>query len=201
MTGLFLTFTRRVFEPMRLTPGSRPRRARVTRRAAHQRLTMRVAVAKINARPARKPRRFGDVVDRKAVHCKPMRFLIFAWWRARALGSRARHDETNASTSMFKRMTLAFLASVSCLGLRQANAIEAAATPERVIPPINRRSDAATASAERSNAGRRLHRIPVQRRTDVSSNAYQQQPSYQPQPTLLPQQEEAEYERRRSIRD
>ena len=101
---------------------------------------------------------------------------------------------------MFKRLSLALLASVSCLGLQQANAIEAAAISEPTViyadQSAQRPVPVRTAYAERSsmgggfieflfgdgqNQGGRYQQQP----------AYQQQPSYQPQPPLLPQQEEA----------
>ena len=117
---------------------------------------------------------------------------------------------------MFKRMSLALLASASCLGagLDQAQAIEAAAAPEPNViyadqapPPAPVRM----AYAERSkmgggfieflfgdgtNQGDRYQQQPDYRRPVYPQPAYQQpgyqqQPSYQPQGALLPQQEEA----------
>jgi lipoprotein-anchoring transpeptidase ErfK/SrfK len=105
---------------------------------------------------------------------------------------------------MFKRLSLALLASVSCLGLQQANAIEAAATPEPAViyadQPAQR--PLRTAYAERSNMGGGFIEFlfgdgPNQGGRYQQQPAYQQQPSYQPQPLLSPQQEEASDPRQR----
>jgi lipoprotein-anchoring transpeptidase ErfK/SrfK len=105
---------------------------------------------------------------------------------------------------MFKRLSLALLASVSCLGLQQANAIEAVANPEPTViyadQPAQR--PLRTASAERSNMGGGFIEFlfgdgPNQGGRYQQQPAYQQQPSYQPQPLLSPQQEEASDPRQR----
>ena len=105
---------------------------------------------------------------------------------------------------MFKRLSVALLASVSCLGLQQANAIEAAAIAEPAViyadQPAQR--PLRTASAERSNMGGGFIEFlfgdgPNQGGRYQQQPAYQQQPSYQPQPMLLPQQEEASDPRQR----
>ena len=95
---------------------------------------------------------------------------------------------------MFKRMSLALLASASCLGLHQAQAIEAAAVPEPSViyaeQPAQRTAPVRMAYAERSNMGggfieflfgdgqnqgERYQQAPV----------YQQQPSYPSQAPML----------------
>ena len=126
-------------------------------------------------------------------------------------------DETVQSTSMFKTMTLALLAGASCLGagIGEAQAIDAQAAGEpRVIyadqaaPPAPVR----VAYAERSNMGGGFieflfgdganqgeryqqqpdyYQRPLYPQPAYQQPAYQQQPSYQPQGALLPQQEEA----------
>jgi len=127
---------------------------------------------------------------------------------------------------MFRRMTLALLASASCLGvgLGQAQAVEAGAIPEpsviygdqAALPPVR------VAYAERSNMGggfieflfgdganqgeryqqqpdyqRPVYPQPAYQQPSYQQPAYQQQPSYQPQGSLLPQQEEASDPRQR----
>ncbi|MEA2869030.1 MAG: hypothetical protein QOE39_3745 [Bradyrhizobium sp.] len=99
---------------------------------------------------------------------------------------------------MLKKMTLALLASASCLGagLHQAAAIEATAQPEPSViyadqPAQRSLAPARMASAERSNMGggfieflfgegqnqgERYQQEPV----------YQQQPSYEPRHSMLP---------------
>ena len=107
---------------------------------------------------------------------------------------------------MFKRLSLALLASVSCLGLHQANAIEAAAMPEPTViyadQSAQRPAPVRTAYAERSNMGGGFIEFLFgdgqnQGARYQAQPAYQQQPSYQPQPSLLPQQEEASDPRQR----
>jgi len=105
---------------------------------------------------------------------------------------------------MFKRLSLALLASVSSLGLHQANAIEAAAMPEPAVIYADQSAQRPlrTASAERSNMGGGFIEFlfgdgPNQGGRYQQQPAYQQQPSYQPQPPLLPQQEEASDPRQR----
>jgi lipoprotein-anchoring transpeptidase ErfK/SrfK len=107
---------------------------------------------------------------------------------------------------MFKRLSLALLASVSCLGLHQANAIEAAAMPEPTViyadQSAQRPAPVRTAYAERSNMGGGFIEFLFgdgqnQGGRYQQQPAYQQQPSYQPQPSLLPQQEEASDPRQR----
>ena len=106
---------------------------------------------------------------------------------------------------MFKRMSLALLASASCLGLHQAKAIEAAAIPEPTViyaEPAQRPVPVRTAYAERSNMGGGFIEFlfgdgptqgqRYQQQPAYQQPAYQQQPSYQPRgPLLPPQQEEA----------
>jgi len=106
---------------------------------------------------------------------------------------------------MFKRLSLALLASVSCLGLHQANAIEAAAMPEPTViyadQSAQRSAPVRTAYAERSNMGggfiEFLFGDGPNQGGRYQQPAYQQQPSYQPQRPLLPQQEEASDPRQR----
>ncbi len=118
---------------------------------------------------------------------------------------------------MFKRLSVALLASASCLGagLRQAQAIEAAAVPEPTVIYANQPAPPApvrVAYAERSNMGGGFieflfgdgqsqgeryqqqpdYQRPVYPQPAYQQPAYQQQQSYQPQGSLLPQQEEAE---------
>ena len=104
---------------------------------------------------------------------------------------------------MFKRMSLALLASASCLsvGLPRAAAVEAAAPPaeptviyagqpeQQVAAPMR------MASADRSNMGGGFIQFlfgdgpnpNYQQRPGNQPPVYQQQPSYQSQPALLPQ--------------
>jgi len=120
---------------------------------------------------------------------------------------------------MFKRMSLALLASASCLGagLHQAQAIEAAAVGEPTVIYANRPAPPPApvrmASAERAamgggfieflfgdgpNQGERYQQQPDYQRPvyqrpgypqpGYQQPGYQQQPSYQPQGALLPQQ-------------
>ena len=100
---------------------------------------------------------------------------------------------------MFKRLSVALLASVSCLGLQQANAIEAAAMPDPAViyadQPAQRPLPVRTAYAERSNMGGGFIEFLFgdgqnQGGRYQQQPAYQQQPSYQPQGSLLPQQQE-----------
>ena len=112
---------------------------------------------------------------------------------------------------MFKRMSLALLASVSCLGLHQANAIEAAAVsePSVVYAEQPAQQPLRTASAERSNMGggfieflfgdgprqgERYQQQPDYQRPLYPQPGYQQ-PAYQPQGSQ--QQEEASDPRQR----
>jgi lipoprotein-anchoring transpeptidase ErfK/SrfK len=100
---------------------------------------------------------------------------------------------------MFKRMSLALLASASCLGLHQANAIEAAAVPEPTViyanQPEQRPVPVRTAYAERSNMGGGFIEFlfgdgpnqgeRYQQQPAYQQPAYQRQPSYSPQAPLL----------------
>jgi lipoprotein-anchoring transpeptidase ErfK/SrfK len=98
------------------------------------------------------------------------------------------HDETVQSTSMFKKISLALLASASCLAvnLHPAAAIEATEPtaiysgqmPQRPVP-------VRTASAERSGMGGGFIEFLF---NDGPSRGqrYQQQPSYDPRRPLLP---------------
>jgi lipoprotein-anchoring transpeptidase ErfK/SrfK len=128
-------------------------------------------------------------------------------------GQRFQQDETVQSTSMFKTVTIALLASASWLGAGpgQAHAVEAGAIPEPSViyadqappPPVR------VAYVERSNMGggfieflfgdganqgERYQPQPDYQRPAYPQPAYQQ-PSYPQQPSyqgsLLPQQEEA----------
>jgi len=110
---------------------------------------------------------------------------------------------------MFKRMSLALVASASCLGLQQAQAIEAASVPEPTViyadQPAQQPAPLRMASAERSNMGGGFIEFlfgdgPSQGGRYQQQPAYQQQPSYPVQGPLLtpmppqpamPQQEEA----------
>jgi lipoprotein-anchoring transpeptidase ErfK/SrfK len=95
---------------------------------------------------------------------------------------------------MFKRMSLALLASASCLGLHQAKAIEAAALPEPSViyaeQPVQRPAPVRTAYAERSNMGGGFIEFlfgdgPGQGERYQQQPAYQQQPSYPAQGSML----------------
>jgi lipoprotein-anchoring transpeptidase ErfK/SrfK len=101
-------------------------------------------------------------------------------------------------------MSLALLASASCLGLHQANAVEAAAIPEPTVIYADQSAQrpVRTAYAERSSMGGGFIEFlfgdgPNQGGRYQQQPVYQQQPSYQPQPSLLPRQEEASDPRQR----
>jgi len=117
---------------------------------------------------------------------------------------------------MFKRFSVALLASASCLGagLHQAQAVEAAAVSEPTVIYADQAAQppARVAYAERSNMGggfieflfgdrqyqgERYQQQPDYQRPIYQQPAYPQQPSYQPQGSLLPQQEEASDPRER----
>jgi len=96
---------------------------------------------------------------------------------------------------MFRKMSLAFLASASCVGagLHQAVAIEAAPFPEPTViyadQPVQR--PVRTAYAERSNMGGGFIEFlfgdgPPQGERYRQQPGYQQQPSYEPRRPLLP---------------
>jgi lipoprotein-anchoring transpeptidase ErfK/SrfK len=119
---------------------------------------------------------------------------------------RRSHDETVQSTSMFKRMSLTFLASASFLGagLHSAAAIEASVPAEPTViyadQPMQRSAaPVRTAYAERSNMGGGFVEFlfgdgqsqggRYQRQQDYQPPVYQQQPSYEPRRPLLPQSE------------
>jgi lipoprotein-anchoring transpeptidase ErfK/SrfK len=97
---------------------------------------------------------------------------------------------------MFKKMTLALLASASCLGaaLHQAAAIEATASPEPAVIYADQpaqRPPARMASAERSNMGGGFIEFlfgdgPNQGERYQQQPVYQQQPSYEPRHSMLP---------------
>jgi lipoprotein-anchoring transpeptidase ErfK/SrfK len=100
---------------------------------------------------------------------------------------------------MFKRMSLAFLASASCVGagLHQASAIEASLLPEPTViyadQPMQRAAaPVRTAYNERSNMGGGFVEFlfgdgASQGGRYQQQPAYQQQPSYEPRRPLLPQ--------------
>jgi lipoprotein-anchoring transpeptidase ErfK/SrfK len=100
---------------------------------------------------------------------------------------------------MFKRMSLAFLASASCVGagLHQASAIEASRLPEPTViyadQPMQRAAaPVRTAYNERSNMGGGFVEFlfgdgASQGGRYQQQPAYQQQPSYEPRRPLLPQ--------------
>jgi lipoprotein-anchoring transpeptidase ErfK/SrfK len=98
---------------------------------------------------------------------------------------------------MFKSMFLALLASASCLGagLHQARAIEAAAVGEPTViyanQPAPQPAPVRVASADRSNMGGGFIEFLFGDGLNQGER-YQQQPSYQPQGALLPQQEQQE---------
>ncbi len=131
---------------------------------------------------------------------------------------------------MFKRMTLALLASASCLGagLERAQAVEAAAVGEPTViyanQPATPSAPVRVAYAERSNMGggfieflfgdgqgqgeryqqqpdyqRPVYPQPAYQQPGYQQPDYQQQPTYQPQSSLLPQQEEAGDPRQRAF--
>jgi lipoprotein-anchoring transpeptidase ErfK/SrfK len=99
---------------------------------------------------------------------------------------------------MFKRMTLALLASASCLGagLPQASAIEAAPLSEPSViyadqPAQRQPAPVRTAYAERANMGGGFIEFlfgdgPSQGGRYQQQPAYQAQPSYEPRRSLLP---------------
>jgi lipoprotein-anchoring transpeptidase ErfK/SrfK len=99
---------------------------------------------------------------------------------------------------MFKRMSLALLASASCLGagLHQAAAIEAAPLSEPSViyagePAQRQPAPVRTASAERGNMGGGFIEFlfgdgPAQGGRYQQQPAYQAQPSYDPRGQLLP---------------
>jgi len=177
---------------IRFTPGTGLRRA--TRRSTP---TINHAAAPFieNKRYRAKPRRVGDVVNRKAVSVYQTDANLILAGDVQGRLKRAlprnsfkqfQQDETVQSTSMFKRMSLALLASASCLGLHQAQAIEAAAVPEPSViyaeQPAQRTAPVRMAYAERSNMGGGFIEFlfgdgPGQ------GERYQQQPAYQQQPT------------------
>src|ERR1700688_3275128 len=99
---LFLTFTRQSFRPMRFNTRFTP--ATAAGRAARRRTpTINHARPPFteNKRYPAKPRRFGDVVNRKAVSVyQTDAVLILLGGVQRALETSARHDETVQSTSM-----------------------------------------------------------------------------------------------------
>jgi lipoprotein-anchoring transpeptidase ErfK/SrfK len=123
-------------------------------------------------------------------------------------------DETVQSTSMFKKMTLALLASASCLGagLQQACAIDAAPLSEPSViyadpPPQRQPAPVRTASAEHAGMGGGFIEFlfgdgPSQGGRYQQQPGYQAQPSYEPrgpllapmgpQQSMLPQQEASE---------
>jgi lipoprotein-anchoring transpeptidase ErfK/SrfK len=98
---------------------------------------------------------------------------------------------------MFKRMTLAFLASASCIGagLHQASAIEMSVPAEPTViyggQPIQQPAPVRTAYNERSNMGGGFVEFlfgegAPQGGRYQQQPAYQQQPSYEPRRPLLP---------------
>jgi lipoprotein-anchoring transpeptidase ErfK/SrfK len=153
-----------------------------------------------NKRYPIKPRRFGDVVNRKAVFVYQTDAVLILLGGVQGRLKRALATTKPAqSTSMFKRLSLALLASVSCLGLQQANAIEAAAISEPTViyadQSAQRPVPVRTAYAERSSMGGGFIEFLFGDGQNQGGRYQQQpayqQPSYQPQPPLLPQQEEA----------
>jgi lipoprotein-anchoring transpeptidase ErfK/SrfK len=99
---------------------------------------------------------------------------------------------------MFKSLSVALLASASCLavGLHQAKAIEAAAVPDPTVIYASQSApqpaSVRTAYAERSNMGGGFIEFlfgdgPSQDGRYQQQPAYQQQPSYEPRGALLPQ--------------
>jgi lipoprotein-anchoring transpeptidase ErfK/SrfK len=144
-----------------------------------------------------KPRRFGDVVNPKAVSVYQTDAVLILVGGVQGRLQRALHGETVQSTSMFKRMSLALLAGASCLsiGLQNAKAIEATPLPEPTViyadQSVQRPAPIRTASAERSNMGGGFIEFLFgdgQARGDSyrQQPAYQQQPSYQSRGALLP---------------
>jgi lipoprotein-anchoring transpeptidase ErfK/SrfK len=154
-----------------------------------------------NKRCRMKPRRIGDVVNRKAVSVyQTDAVLILVGGVQGRLKPGASHDETVQSTSMFKKLSVALLASASCLaaGLHQARAIEAAAIPDPSViyasEPAPQPAPVRMASADRSNMGGRFIEFlfgdgPSQGGRYQQQPAYQQQPSYDPRalPPMTPQ--------------
>jgi lipoprotein-anchoring transpeptidase ErfK/SrfK len=153
-----------------------------------------------NKRYRKEQRRFDDVVNRNAGFVYQTDAVLNLIRRVQsALArpcSRRVHDETVQSTSMFKKTSLAFLASASCLGagLHQARAIEAAApfaepTVIYADPPVRRPEPMRTAYAERSSMGGGFIEFLFSDGQSQGSPRYQQQPSYQQQQQPYYQQE------------
>ncbi len=97
---------------------------------------------------------------------------------------------------MLKRMSVALLASVSCLGLHEAAAIEATPLAEPNVIFANQPAQQAVrmAYAERSTMGGGFIEFlfgdaPAQSGRYQQQPAYQQQPSYEPRRPLFPQAE------------
>jgi lipoprotein-anchoring transpeptidase ErfK/SrfK len=139
----------------------------------------------------------GDVVNRNAVSVYQTDQVLICIDRMRWASCRRPQeltiDETVQSTSMFRKMTLAFLAGVSSLvaGTHQAAAIDAALPEPTVIygnqaaPPAPRRTA--------SNMGGGFIEFIFGDQQQAQGRGYQQQPVYQQQPSydarrpLLPQ--------------
>jgi lipoprotein-anchoring transpeptidase ErfK/SrfK len=183
-----------------------------------------------NKRYRPKPPPVGGMVNRKAGSVYQTEAVLILVGGVRGafesgrLEDQFQQDETVQSTSMFRRMTLALLASASCLGagLDQAQAVEAAAAGEPTViyadqsapPPAPVR----LASAERAMGGgfieflfgdgpnqgeryqqqpdyqRPVYREPAYRQPGYPQPDYYQPQSYQPQGALLPQQEQQQEE-------
>ena len=92
---------------------------------------------------------------------------------------------------MFKKMSLALLASASCLGCRTSSGRgdrSRAVTEPTVIyadQPARSRRAGANGLCRALQHGRRLHRVPVRRRGRSKASRYQQQPVYQQQPSYI----------------
>jgi lipoprotein-anchoring transpeptidase ErfK/SrfK len=157
-----------------------------------------------NKRYPAKPCAIRDVVNRKAgsVYQTDAVLILIGEVQGRSKpalpNQQFQQDETVQSTSMFKRMSLALLASASCLGagLQQASAIEATPLAEPSViyadPPAQRQpAPMRTASAERSGMGGGFIEFlfgdgPSQGGRYQQQPGYQAQPSYAPRDPLLP---------------
>jgi lipoprotein-anchoring transpeptidase ErfK/SrfK len=150
-----------------------------------------------NKRYGTKRRAIGDVVNRNAgsvYQTDQVLICIDRMWRASSRRPREFIiDETVQSTSMFRKMTLAFLAGVSSLvaGTHQAAAIDAA-LPEPTVIYGNQASPAAPMRTASNMGGGFIQFLfgdqPAQGgRYQQQQPVYQQQPSYDSRRPLLPQ--------------
>jgi lipoprotein-anchoring transpeptidase ErfK/SrfK len=155
-----------------------------------------------NKRCPAKPRGIGDVVNRTSVavyQTDAVLILIDGVPGAGQALRRRSRDETVQSTSMFRKISLALLAGVPCVGagLHQAAAIELAPPAEPAViyanqPAPQPTAPVRTADAERSNLGGGFIEFLFGDRQNqggryLQQPAYQQQPSYGSERLPLPQ--------------